>query len=327
MIMRIQRIYDANNRKSKGQIVIILLLFTLVVLTIGLIITQKSVTDLSTSTSSYNSTQAFSAAEAGISDAIAQNKSSGSFALNNLGGANSQAGYNVTVQKDLPQTKGVGVEFPKGTGKELISQFWLANPNDLSAVFPNTTFNVYFGNAGTNPNSSDTPALEVKVLLCAVNGLGNCTNYYLDSYDLDPNNPRSGPTGNGFTPITCTNPSPIQTVLSLNGSQDRKFFCKAPIDLSSSINPNPNSPISKAPIGLRPILVRTRILYSSVPQPVAIIPSSSGDSLPPQVDVYTSTGSSGQSSKTVQAVVAHNVVPSLFDYAMFSIGDIQKTGG
>ena len=52
--------------KESGQIIIVLLLMMLVGLSIGLVVTQRSVTDVSVSTQSEQSQRAFSAAEAGI---------------------------------------------------------------------------------------------------------------------------------------------------------------------------------------------------------------------------------------------------------------------
>ena len=51
---------------QSGQIVIILLLLMLVILSIGLAVTQRTITNVSTSSQTEQSSRAFSAAEAGL---------------------------------------------------------------------------------------------------------------------------------------------------------------------------------------------------------------------------------------------------------------------
>ena len=59
-------------KKNSGQIILIVLLIMVVLLTIGLALVVRSVTDIRISTETKESTRAFSAAEAGIEDALRQ---------------------------------------------------------------------------------------------------------------------------------------------------------------------------------------------------------------------------------------------------------------
>ena len=75
-------------------------------------------------------------------------------------------------------------------------------------------------------------------------------------------------------------------------------------------------------------MIRVRMLYSNDhPVAVAPIPSTAptGNDLPPQARIYTSIGTSGQARKTIQAFKLDNIAPFFFDYAIFSVADIEKT--
>jgi hypothetical protein len=93
----------------------------------------------------------------------------------------------------------------------------------------------------------------------------------------------------------------------------RSFYCKTTLNLS----------------GLTPTLelLRTRFLYTNLSQPIALSPVGScgqSCSLPPQARLYTSTGVSGDSQRTIQLFKLDKVVPFYFDYALFSESDISK---
>lgn len=74
------------------------------------------------------------------------------------------------------------------------------------------------------------------------------------------------------------------------------------------------------PSGL--ILIRARLLYNTTSQPFAVKPTS-GD-LPVQARLFTATGVSGETQRKIQVFRLDKVVPSFFDYAIFSAGDINK---
>lgn len=176
------------------------------------------------------------------------------------------------------------LEYPP-IGKEEMAQVW------LDPGYTNPDFNVYFG----TPDTNDKPALEVTIVTLS-GGTYNATKKFFDSDS-------SRTSQNGFLPASCFNPA-IRTNAN---PKDSKFYCKATVSGYSGT----------------PILARLRILYSNTSQPLALEPTN-GASLPAQAGIFTSTGTAGQTQRKVQLFKLDKVVPFYFDYALFSIGSIEK---
>lgn len=292
------RIFNRSNSNQSGQIVIILLLTMLVALSVGLVITQRSINDVTTSTQSEQFSRAFSAAEAGIEKAISQN-SSITLSEDQLG---NQSSAKAKVAGCLPRF-GQALEYPP-IGKETIAQFWLMNPvapGCSGSSYTGNSVSLYFGNDDLADNSTQIPAVEVA--LVRFDG----TIYSTQRRFIDPLSSRR--TSNGFEPLNCTGKTvAINTTSSIDNTlQDRQFKCKVTIDTS----------------GATPILLRVRIIYTDKSQKVAVAPES-GKSLPPQAAYYTSTGISGQSQKTLQVFKLYYVAPPFFDFSIFATGKVKK---
>ncbi len=273
---------------QKGQVVLILILVMTVALAIGVSVIQRSLSDVSTSTKIEQSSRAFSAAEAGLEKAIQTDSALGSTDLGN----NSMI---YGVQKDNVPAANQALEYPP-MAKEEIAHVWLADPTSLATVYNGSTLGVYYGNYGT----TDVPAIEITVIYQDTSNLYKAKKYYYDSVAR----------GNGFTMPTCPS-NLIRT--SLSPTVDKRFMCYANIDVSSASLPN----LSKL------ILLRARLLYSSSSHSFAVNPAV-GLSLPVQARLFTSTGRSGNTQRTVQVLRLDRVVPFYFDYAIFSVGDISK---
>ncbi len=282
--------------KKYGQIVIVLLLTMLVALAVGLTITQRSITDISTSTQTEQSTRALSAAEAGLEKAISQGSG---FSDLNLG---NQSSVKVEVLNDLPGSKQT-LEYPS-VEKETIAQFWLAQHSDTppSLYYNQSQTYIYFGNS---PASAVKPAVEITYVYQDASG------YKLLKKFVDSDTTR--PSNNGFESCTDSSPPAIPTTSSTNSS----FTCKFTLTGMTALG--------------MPVLIRVRPLYSDS-QKIAVQPYDPGASctapfyacsLPPQASAYTSTGTAGQSQKTLK-VLKTKTIPFFFDYAIFSIGDINK---
>lgn len=281
-------------KSPKGQITIILLLLMLVSLSVALAVTQRSITNVSTSTQGEQSTRAFSAAEAGIEKAT-QSCPPGLPSCTVIApiSLTNQASANVVLSPPLPFAN-QALEYPP-LGKEEVAQFWLANPTTSppATFYTASNFDIYFGNSDLD-TTQDFPAIEVNVITSNA-GVYKSNRYYLDSQSRQ----------NGFTSATCNSPS-ISTA-NYRNSPSSTFYCKAAITGYSGTS----------------ILARVRILYSKTKQSIALAPAS-GSSLPPQATLYTSTGNSGLSQKTISVFRTTNVVPPFFDYAIFSAGNIEK---
>ncbi len=306
------------NKRESGQVLIALVLILLTILTVGLIIIQRSTIDITTSTQSDQASRAFSAAEAGIETAFQSNLPSGGF---NSSALTNNSAYIVTTSARLPLV-GQALEYPP-IDKGEIAQFWLVDPNtDFNSAAPpaigyqRDNIYVYFGDPKL-ATAGEKPAIEVTRIFY------NTTNqsitadrayYDTDSSRTDPSNVNT----NNFTLCSKNNadayllPQPINTSSNTNGlgTADRSFLCRARVLLAEA--------------NLIPIMIRTRILYVDG-QTVAVAPIDSGASLPAQATIYTSVGTSGQARKTIQAFKLDNVAPFFFDYAIFSVADIQKT--
>lgn len=291
---------------QKGQAIIILLLVMLVALTIGLTITQRSLSDVAISTKNEEGTRAFSAAEAGIEKALQPGidlPSSYTIKPSDLG---NQSMAVVTTTSSLPPAN-TALEYPP-IGKETNAQFWLADPNSFSPTYLNDHFYVYFG----EPNTSDQPAIEINLIT------QNGSNYTSNRYFFDSNSSRSS---NGF--IKPNNPGfqkcnsfPVITNANQSPSQ---FYCQVRVP-----------PTSGSGYTGTPIMARIRYLYIQNKQKLALAPDSAGNncpnncSLPHQATIFDSKGSSGQSQKTLEVFRLDKVLPPYLDYAIFSNSDITK---
>lgn len=285
--------------KESGQIIIVLLLMMLVGLSIGLVVTQRSVTDVATSTQSEQSQRAFSAAEAGIEKALSQNSAS-DLSLGN------ESSAQVTSPGLVPAAavgggNGQALEYPP-IDKTKTAHFWLADSSSTppSASYIQPTFEVYFGEPGT----TDKPAIEVNVIALTATG------YKSFRYFYDSDGTRTG--SNKFDAANCSPTKTLTNTANIYNRSQTDFYCKVTVPPATSTTPYSGTPM----------IARVRLLYSNGKHRIALQPI--GGSLPPQAEIYTSVGKAGQSQKTLRVFRMKNVVPFLFDFALFSAGEITK---
>lgn len=282
-----------KNFTEQGQVVLVLLLTMLVGLGIGLAVTQKSITDVTTSTQTEQASRAFSAAQAGLERALLNPAPS---VVINKTELDNKSSASVTVNANQPVVgAGTPLEFP-GVISDTIGQVWLANPATIAAYYTQNNVNLYFG----DESAAELPAAEIVAIV------KNGSNYVATRTYIDTNNSRTAQ--NGFT--NCPgNPAAITTT----SGTGRDFKCLVNIPLSTGT----------------PIMIRVKLLYTTTGQNVAVAPvnfpcgGSLSCELPPQASIFTSTGLSGQSQKTLQ-VFKTTEVPYLFDYAIFSAADLAK---
>lgn len=298
-----------NQKGQKGQVVLILILVMSVALAIGLSVVQRSISDISTSTKIEESSRAFSAAEAAIEKVL----SGGVPPVINFSENNSTAS---ATNYDLPAPPAIGdrqmpFECPPGDtsfAKESVAQVWLADPNSSTnppAEYYNPplserALDVYWGLKG----SDDKAALEV--ILVYWDGAKYATRkWYLDQADVV----RSGNTG--FTAVDCT----------VNIPQLPNYQCN--YTLGGSADPDGSLPASPSIL----MLIRARLLYNATSQPFAVqaVGTCGQDCwLPTQAKIIVSKGTSGQTRRIIQLCQVPKVVPSYFDYAIFSEDEIAK---
>lgn len=326
-------------RKEQGQVVVILLLIVMIALAIALSVVGRSVTEIQTADKTENSSRAFSAAEAGIERGLTQYSqigtgNPGSLDINDL---SSNATATVLIDPKLP-TPGSGIlagqalEYPT-FGKESFAQFWLVEPslidNNLNCQQENSrsfgqgqaktcynqsSFLLYFGDTTADYilKPENKPAIEVNIISQSGSG-GNLNylskKYYFDSFDGLNTSSRNSK----FSGCRSLNPSVIDTA----SGTARKFYCQVQV-------PTENDGAKQA------VLVRVKFVYTNLSHPLALQPECGNSSnqyscsLPPQVNTYKSTGKSGDTKRQLQLFRQKAVMPSLFDYALLSAGEIEK---
>lgn len=313
-------------KNQSGQVIIILLLIMLVALSIGLVATQRSVTDVTTSTQTDQATRAFSAAEAGIEEAI-----QGGNSISGLKVGDARVSVNIS---DLP-VGNEGLEYPP-IGKEIIAQVWLADPNNIDRNPPyygGDKVQIYFGNKkmsdqnlkdANNLSDETKPAIALTFINKDTSTTPNTyTSYkvYLDSTSRPNNflNPISG-----ADKVNCNAGINGYSITTTSG--ESSFYCNKQVTIKKDDSPTSvvcGSTGSKCV----PILVRIRMLYAAEPQKIAIVPVGCGTTqpcLPKQANRYKSTGQAGRSQKTIEVFRVKKVVPPWFDFAIFSAGAIEK---
>lgn len=313
-------------KEESGQTIIILLLIVVVALGIGLAVVGRSITEISTSTKTEESTRAFSAAEAGIEKALQQSSGQiGVGAAGSLGGSQipltNQAQTQVNWNPSLPESDcgaGIGcpLEYPE-FGKESFAQFWLAHPINTSGGFPQlvyaqNSFEVYFGKSDETYTDAYyalhpevKPAIEVAIIYRDGDGYNSVRNFY-DSYSVGATSARNN-SFQGCSQLVSTSP----TKTNQSTSDNRYFYCRVVVDFSLAVDSTHY-----------PVMVRIRMLYSDISHPVALKPTAGF--LPAQVSVITSTGSAGTTQRTLQVFQQKAVMPNLFDFVLFSAGTLNK---
>lgn len=302
-------------KSQKGQVVVLLLLVMVVALAVGLSTISRSTLEVSTSRKSEDSSRAFSAAEAGMERIIQANKDNlggvvqATIAPFSLGNESSA----VITTAGLPSA-GLGLAYPP-FGKESFAQFWLVYPNftgSPASSYVADSFDIYFGDPDAtkyvNPNEQEKPAVEVSTIYWDGNKYQSQSNYY-DSFDGTADNTRS----QGFQGCSL-NQQPIQ--VNDDDIAKTNFYCKATVDINSITSGNSF-----------PVMVRVRILYSSISHPVAIIGKNTSGvrvSIPKQANIYTSKGTSGSVQRKLQVFSQKSVMPQFFNYALFSAAELSK---
>jgi len=149
-----------TRKQESGQALVLVLLSLAVVLTLVLFILARSVTDVAVSTSQEDSVRAFSAAEAGIENALVIGKE---------GSANG-SNYTANVSGYSEGSSDFPYPAPLLSGDSATTWFVAHDPTSENIVcdqthpcFSGSFMKVCWGNVGTYPNPQFIPAIEVSV--------------------------------------------------------------------------------------------------------------------------------------------------------------------
>jgi hypothetical protein len=301
---------------SSGQAVLIILLVMAVILTIGLSVVSRSVTDINISQQSEDSARAFSAAEAGIEQALLLG-TSGDFDLS--------SGTKVNVSTREVAFGDNWYIYPTQVSADQIITVWLSNYNNSSCVgekycrvSTGNNLSVYWGNPGTLSDSPNTPAIEVSIYYL------DGTSYKVGKYALDPYiNRISNPEDQGFCVpggSLCTgvnyfyDSSTSSTDVGM-GDPLQAFQYMANLDLSSF---NDESVDNKFPL-----FARLRLLYSTGNNPHYVGVTLPNGTFPSQGRDVSALGTSGDASSKVHAFRPNLAPPAVFDFVLYSGTDLH----
>lgn len=172
----------SNSKNSEGQALVVVLLALAVVLTIVLYILSRSITDISVSSSQSQSVSAFSAAEAGVEQAL----------VIGSGGSSDVGSASYTSQVTGVASDSASFVYPVelNSGDDMV--LWLKS-QDSSSDFTGSNLKICWGSVGTSPSSDTTPAIEV--VLFNETSAGNPATTQIIRYALDSN---AGARSNGF---------------------------------------------------------------------------------------------------------------------------------
>ncbi len=322
------QLINMQKRSESGQIVVIALLAMVVILAIALAIVGRSLLDISASTQTEQSSRAFSAAEAGLEAGLQNPDLSPSENFLSFG---NNAEASLDINASIPEA-GLPLEHPP-IGKDSFAQFWLANPaqDPPSGGYQEPRFRVYFGavidsngqpiNYITDPE--DQPALELMVVYFdSATSTYKSTRYLYDSYPVhgnatdtarSPSSTNPSVTNGGFA-VCNTSANGIETNTAGHLSN---FYCQAEVPADGSSLPS------------NLVMVRARILYSSLSHAIAVGPdqkdiNNPSYNIPKQATIAKSTGTVGNVQRSIEVFKQQSVMPQFLDYALFSASTLSR---
>lgn len=285
--------------KQSGQALLIILLVMSVVLTIGLSIASRSITDIAVSRQEEESSRAFSAAEAGIERFLLGGPATGTL----------PAGGGYKVSSGLVLGAGSEFVYPVSLNSGEVATVWLVSHDDSGGqvcgssypCFKEDEVKICWGASGTADGSANAPALEVSILYTDGSGRAKIAR---GAYD--PNSSRR--TTNKFSPADPGG-------CSLGGTS---FAFGKSIDIDSSeFGVTLRKDENKLDPG--PRFLRLRMLYNTDrPHPIGI--SVDDDVLPRQGTKVESTGNVGDITRKIELSNLYSDLPPIFEFGLFSGG-------
>ncbi|OGY14759.1 MAG: hypothetical protein A3A58_02455 [Candidatus Blackburnbacteria bacterium RIFCSPLOWO2_01_FULL_41_27] len=292
---------------QRGQALVVIVLIMAVVLTIALSVVSRTVSDINISTKEDDSSRAFSAAEAGIEQALLKGTPQ-TFEAE----VGSTGSFNATIS----QLTSGGTEFavPILLSSGEIAPVWLVEHDDttselicsdLKPCFTGDDLKVCWGEPGTPSDSSTTPALEVSVVYTDSDSDFSTTKIARAAYDPHPTR------ANNFT-------KGADSGEAIDGQAYQ--FCRT-VDLTSlgvTIRPTVNARRG-------PQYARLRMLYNTTQSQPAGVKIVGTENLPLQGQKVVSTGTSGEAQRSLEVYKLFSDLPPIFDYTLFSgVGGIVK---
>ncbi|MBI3290182.1 hypothetical protein HYZ78_02205 [Candidatus Microgenomates bacterium] len=291
---------DKTNPQS-GQALVIILLVLAVASTIAISLASRSVTDISITTKERESARAFSAAEAGVEEALIGGSTSGTLS----------GGETFSV---ISASSGGGTDFVwpgKVSSGEAVT-LWLVSHKDDGTIgcggsypcYTGSTISVCWGEPGTASGDSETPAIAAQVVY--LNPAGSYAGARIARVASDPNSSRRA--NNNFADLTSSGATCGGESFAFS-----KNITFSDLGIPSSVYDTEN--------GLQAISVRL-IYNTSTPHPVAFV--SDSDAFPIQGTSVTSTGTAESSSRKIEVFQTFAEFPTIFGFGVSPGGAITK---
>lgn len=274
---------------SSGQALIILLLVMVVGLTIGLSIATRTATDVRLTSQDELSQKAFSAAEAGIEDALRRDLGTFSSSGTQTVG---DAQYEVRV---TPQGGGQTFATSEPIVKDDVAQVILNPPT----ANPPTTMDIYWVNTAAGSGET-SPEASLEIIEVYENG----GTYGVYKYTFNSNCTTTSASGdlNNFMTSGC---DPAPATATIGG---RTYSAKVSINLKPAASDNPQY------LRIKPLYNKTSVA----------VQGPAGTTLPLQGYLVESTGISSDISRKIQVFRSAETLPSIFDYVLYSGSDLLK---
>ena len=276
-------------RKDKfenGQALVLVLLSLAVVLTIVLFILSRSITDVAVSSNESQSVSAFSAAEAGVEQALVVGSApSGPTQVGD-------ATYNAQVSNVARGATSFIYPVDLNSGDTLT--LWL-HSQDSSPNYTGRNIKICWGKQGTSSNSATTPAIELSLL-----------------YETTANNPATArvfraaydPSGSRRVSDNFANVDGGRCTV-----QGQTFQFQKTINISGLSNPQ---------------YAVIRMFYNTNAASPIAFDSTNASVFPSQGIKVDSAGTAGQSSRKVEVFQSWPEVPGVFQYGLYSPSGITK---
>jgi len=292
---------------QRGQALLIIMLAMATIAVLVLSIVSRSVSQVELAGTEEESLRAFSAAEAGIEQALVS-VSVGSSVSQNLN-VTTQTGDSSTVgsfDADVVRFPEIANQYPYPfsllSGES--AAVWLVTKNgdsiddcSTSPCFSASDLRVCWGAPGTNPSDAEAPAISLSFIYENASG-----DFHTNRVAFDPQASRTAQNSFSVANVGACTIGGVEYAYSAN------------LDL-----PTIGLPIS-TPGAVK--LIRVKPLYNSfVAHSFGV--SSSGD-FPTQGKKVTSTGQSGVATRKIEAFLVNPAIPSIFDSAVFSEVGIVK---
>jgi len=277
-----------------------------VVLTIILSILSRTVTDIAVTTREEEALRAFSAAEAGVEQALIVGADIGTTTIGD-------AAFSADVSGFASGSQEFASPVALASGESLL--FWfVAHDSDgnlvcnaLNPCFTGSQFRICWGKPGTPSGDATTPAVEISTFYAV--SPGDYSTVRIGRVTADPNAPRR--TSNNFSANdagTCT---------TGNGS----FEFQKMIDLAALGVPAGSYGVQN---GLQ--FAKVRLFYNTdISHEAGINVNFAGNTvLPSQGIRIESVGTSGEANRRIDVFQGYGEPPPVFDVAIFSVGGITK---